>query len=98
MTADQIETVHLIVRKLGHWCEYFILATLIARALNAQTQRQSRLRRTSSAIVIATLYAASDEWHQAFVPSRSASAIDVLIDSFGAVSGTIWFERRRRCR
>ena len=96
VTADQIETVHLIVRKLGHLCEYFILATLIARALDAQTQRQSRLRRTASAIVIATLYAASDEWHQAFVPSRSASAIDVLIDSFGAMCGALWFEWRRR--
>lgn len=93
MTADQIETVHLTVRKLGHWGEYFVLAVLIARALNAQTQRQSQLRRAASAIAIATLYAASDEWHQSFVPSRSASIVDVLIDCFGAIAGALWYTR-----
>ena len=93
MTGDQIEIVHLTVRKLGHWGEYFILTALIARALNAQTPRQSRFRLTASAIAIATLYAASDEWHQSFVPSRSASIVDVLIDSIGAVTGALWYTR-----
>ncbi|MBM2804989.1 MAG: putative rane protein [Deltaproteobacteria bacterium] len=96
MTGDQIEIVHLTVRKLGHWGEYFILAILCVRALHAHPPRQSRLRRTVIAIAIATLYATSDEWHQSFVPSRSASIIDMLIDSFGAICGTLWFERRQR--
>ncbi|MGN6720013.1 MAG: VanZ family protein, partial [Candidatus Binatia bacterium] len=30
-----------------------------------------------------------DEWHQSFVPSRTASVIDVLIDTFGGICG-IW--------
>ena len=33
---------------------------------------------------------ARDEWHQAFVPSRSASAIDVAIDTCGAICGAFW--------
>lgn len=93
MTADQIDTVHLTMRKLGHWSEYFMLAVLIARALNAKPQRQSQLRRTAGAIAIATLYAVSDEWHQSFVPSRSASIVDVLIDSCGAITGALWHTR-----
>lgn len=96
LTADQIETIHLTLRKLGHWGEYFILAILCVRALHAHAPRQSQLRRTASAIAIATLYAASDEWHQYFVPSRSSSIVDVVIDCFGAVCGSIWFERRQR--
>ena len=47
-------------------------------------------------IAIATLYAASDEWHQSFVPSRSASIVDVLIDCVGAMCGAFWFEWHRR--
>jgi len=96
LTGDQIETVHLFMRKLGHWSEYFILAVLIGRSLLAQIPKQSRYRRTASAISIATIYAASDEWHQSFVPSRSASLSDVLIDGFGALCGAFWFEWRRR--
>ena len=96
VSADQIETVHLIIRKLGHWGEYFILAILIIRALHADLPAQSRLRRAAGAIAIATLYAASDEWHQSFVPSRSASIIDVLIDCFGAMCGAFWFAWHRR--
>jgi len=95
-TADQIETIHLIIRKLGHWSEYFILAILCARALRIETPRQSQPRYAASAIAIATLYAASDEWHQSFVPSRSASIVDVLIDCFGAMCGAFWFEWHRR--
>ena len=95
VSADQIETIHLIIRKLGHWGEYFILAILSIRALHADSPAQSRRRRLASAIAIAALYAASDEWHQSFVPSRSASVVDVLIDCFGAMCGAFWFEWRR---
>ena len=98
ISADQIETVHLILRKLGHWGEYFILAMLSIRALHADLPTQTRQRRAASAIAIATLYAASDEWHQSFVPSRSASIVDVLIDCLGATCGAFWFEWRRRGR
>lgn len=41
------------------------------------------------AMCVAALYAATDELHQAFVPSRTGSAIDVLIDSAGAILGVI---------
>jgi VanZ family protein len=96
VTADQIETIHLIIRKLGHWGEYFILAILNIRALHAELPAQSSIRRAASAIAIAAIYAASDEWHQSFVPSRSASVVDVLIDCFGATCGAFWFAWHRR--
>jgi len=45
-------------------------------------------------------YAASDEFHQLFVPSREASVLDVLIDTAGAVFALllIWFIGRWRRR
>jgi VanZ family protein len=93
INPDQIETIHLIMRKLGHWGEYFILAILSIRALHADLPAQLRLRRAAGAIAIATLYAISDEWHQSYVPSRSASIVDVLIDSCGAIAGALWYTR-----
>ena len=96
LAIEQIEPIHEILRKLGHWSEYLILALLLMRALRAQipTRRQRSLLICSW--VLATLYAASDEWHQSFVPSRSASGLDVLIDSFGAICGALWFVRCKK--
>ena len=41
----------------------------------------------AGAILLATLYGLSDEFHQTFVPGRSAEALDVVADSFGATLG-----------
>ena len=35
------------------------------------------------AIVVALAYAVSDEWHQSFVPGRTATPVDVAIDAIG---------------
>jgi VanZ family protein len=45
------------------------------------------------------IYALSDEWHQSFVPSRSASVADVIIDAIAAVCGTLaWCLQNRRTK
>jgi VanZ family protein len=96
ISAAAIEFVVLGIRKLGHWSEYFILAVLLMRALNADFFSEHARRLPFWSIVLTTLYAATDELHQSFVPSRSASVIDVAIDSFGAVCGTLCFHLRNR--
>jgi VanZ family protein len=85
-----IASLHGAVRKLGHFSEYFILARLFGNAWKIQWPRQSGVARCISVIVAATLYAISDEWHQSFVPSRSASTVDVTIDACGAICGALW--------
>ena len=96
ITADQIDAIHLALRKLGHWGEYFILASLLMRALRNQFLSQSRSARWVYCVFLTTLYALSDEWHQSFVPSRTASLADVMIDSLGTICGALWFNGRRR--
>jgi VanZ family protein len=87
--APLIEGIVALIRKLSHWSEYFILAILLMRALKAEISSQPAIRRLIWSIVLATLYAASDEFHQSFVPSRTANPVDVVVDSFGAFCGTL---------
>jgi VanZ family protein len=75
-----------ILRKGAHAFEYAILGILLLRALAAPVP----------AIAAAIAYAISDEIHQAFVPGRHASALDVVIDSAGVVVGVVLYERFSR--
>jgi VanZ family protein len=45
------------------------------------------------AFALATLYAASDEFHQTFVRGRMGSPIDVAIDAIGVVAGIVIWQR-----
>ena len=49
-------------------------------------------------LALAALYAASDEIHQYFVPSREARFGDVLLDTFGAALGLLILWAFGRCR
>ena len=75
------------IRKLAHWGEYFVLAVLLIRALNSRSVGIIPKRRILIVVIFAAVYAAVDEWHQSFVPSRDATTRDVLIDAIGAACG-----------
>jgi VanZ family protein len=90
ITAEQFDTIHLIVRKLAHWSQYFIFSLLLVRALRGPFKSQLELRRAIWILAMVSLYALSDELHQAFVPSRTASLADVTIDSVGGICGILW--------
>ncbi len=79
-----IAAVHLAVRKLGHLTEYGILAVLLWRALRGTFVSKTTWILAGSAFLLAALFAVSDEFHQSFIPSRTASPHDVLIDCIGA--------------
>jgi VanZ family protein len=78
-----IAAVHLVVRKLGHFTEYAILAALLWRALRGTFVVSSLAIVAAGTFLITAGFAASDEFHQSFVMSRTASAHDVLIDCVG---------------
>jgi|SRR5207248_1048405 len=88
ITADAIAKVQFFVRKLAHLTEYAILAALLWRAVYRGTNLKTRMSTVFvTASVVSILIAASDEFHQSFVSSRTASAGDVLIDMIGAIIG-----------
>jgi hypothetical protein len=64
------------VAKGAHLFEYGVLFLLARRVLPGD----------GKALLFCLAYAASDEWHQSFVPGRGPSPVDVLIDGLGALT------------
>jgi VanZ family protein len=80
-----ITTINVVLRKLGHLTEYAILAALLWRALRGTLRSTSTIPLVALAFTASALFAASDEFHQSFVPTRTPSENDVVIDICGAV-------------
>jgi VanZ family protein len=83
ISAQAIAEVQFFVRKLAHLTEYGILAILTFRALRGGAKRVARIA-VAAVIFFAAIVATSDEYHQSFVASRTASPFDVMIDLCGA--------------
>lgn len=93
--------VVLGVRKGAHVTEYAVLALLCWRARRQPIRgpiRPWRWADAAFALALTVAFAASDEWHQSFVPSRHGSRWDVLLDSAGAVLGLLGLWRLGRGR
>jgi VanZ family protein len=80
-----------ILRKLAHIAEYGVLTALLFSALRVHITREGHA--LLIAVLVAVLYAFSDEWHQTFVPGREGSLRDVAIDGLGVVGVSLWFVR-----
>ena len=95
-----LNAIQLGIRKLGHLTEYAILAMLLWRALRSGTRWQMKMSILFLVAALASaIFAASDEFHQSFVPSRTASPNDVMIDICGALIGLLtclMFAARKR--
>lgn len=78
--------------KTGHFIGYAILAACLLRALAGAGWAGVNGGVVWRAWGLSTLYAASDETHQWFVPGRSASLLDLLADALGgaAIVLLIW--------
>jgi VanZ family protein len=92
--ASPFEPVYdLILRKLAHVAVYAVLTLLVYGALRQHMARP--IHAWLLAILIATLYASSDEWHQTFVPGREGTVRDVVIDGVGIVGAWALASRTR---
>lgn len=84
-----LETINTVVRKGSHFCEYALLA--ITLGFHFYIHGFMGMRLFVLSILLSTIYAASDEFHQTFVPGRSGQFRDVMIDTLGAVAGLLFF-------
>lgn len=83
----EIENIQFLIRKLAHFSIYMFLGVqLICCCL---TFKGKCLAKFSISIILALIYACTDEIHQYFVPGRAALITDVFIDTLGAFAGII---------
>jgi VanZ family protein len=90
---EHLLAMHMGIRKAAHVTEYLILALLLVRALRSEGLRGGAL--VATAVLLGVAYAALDETHQAFVPSRTASPGDVAMDAIGVLAGVALAVARR---
>jgi VanZ family protein len=99
MTPETIWQTIVFIRKCGHVTEYAILALLLWRALRSLPSLRTKALMVFGAVLLGcAMFAASDEFHQVFVKSRTPSVRDVVLDVTGAVLGLligVSFARRR---
>jgi VanZ family protein len=83
------------VKKLGHLTGYALLSYSILRGLGRKD-----LPTIALAWFLTVLFGASDELHQAFVPGRQSTLLDVGIDAVGAFLGLLpsLYQRSRKPR
>jgi VanZ family protein len=103
-SSETLSLIHHVIRKCGHFTEYFILSLLLLRAIRAG-RRDFGLRLALIVILVVAGYAALDEFHQLFVPGRGAAVSDVLLDTTGGAAAqllvallVLWRGVRRRQR
>ncbi|MGH9682268.1 MAG: VanZ family protein [Candidatus Acidiferrales bacterium] len=81
-------TMHHVIRKCGHFTEYFILSLLILRSIRAG-RHGVRLTWAFIAIALVAGYASLDEFHQRFVPGRTPAVADVMLDTVGGAAAQV---------
>jgi len=85
---EMLFAIHHLIRKSGHFIEYFIFSLLVLRGMRAG-QKHTRLGSALAAIGVAAVYAGLDEFHQSFVPGRTAAFADVLLDTAGGIAAQV---------
>jgi VanZ family protein len=102
-----VDVANHILRKSGHFCGYGTLALFFRRAWYISLRKswegsRSRLPFSAAALAVFCVFcvASADEIHQSFLPGRTSSIYDVMLDTAGAILFNYLFfvitARRRR--
>jgi VanZ family protein len=98
-SSSTLMHLHYGIRKMGHVFDFLVLSLLLVRAIR-RGRPGWQFNWALGAWAIAACYSMLDELHQAFVPGRSPSLRDVLLDSAAAALGQVifWLYRKRSAR
>ena len=90
IALETVRSIHFAVRKCAHLSEYAVLALLFWRALRGGSAIRAKMSMLLATVLLGCgVVAASDEFHQSFVKSRTPSVRDVLLDIVGALIGLL---------
>jgi len=87
-TSEKTELVNALNKKLrniAHASVYTVLSMLFLNAVHGT--RIKGLKSYLFAFLFCVFYACTDEFHQSFVPGRSAQFFDLVLDCTGAAAG-----------
>ena len=100
MSQEHVDQIHHLFRKCCHLAAYAVLALLLWRALHLSKNHLPPWSwpKVGGTLLLVFIYAATDEFHQYFVPTRTALVSDVFIYSAGGaiVLIALWFFCRWR--
>ncbi|MDR3751298.1 MAG: VanZ family protein [Terracidiphilus sp.] len=80
------EFIHHLIRKSGHFLGYGAIGLAWLRAWWLTLPHSRFLQDALLALFGTALLAATDEYHQSFLPNRTSSPWDVLLDCCGAIT------------
>lgn len=78
--------IHLVARKSGHFIGYGLLGLAWLRAWWMTLPRSLFMVDTLLALLGTAMTASADEFHQTFLPNRTGTPWDVLLDCCGALA------------
>jgi len=84
------EILHVTIKDfLMHPLEFLVLCLLTLRAFRQSGLSFINTRVVFMGVLFCLMYAASDEFHQFFVPGRTAAFVDWIYDSLGILTGVL---------
>jgi len=93
LDRERFSVWHFYLRKSGHVIGYGTLSILLFRAWRATLPAPNHLRWTTRwaniAILGTALVASLDEWHQSFIPSRTGTVHDVVLDTCAGIAAQV---------
>jgi len=86
VSSARWELIHHYIRKSGHFVGYGCMGLAWLRAWWFTLPHSDFLQDAVLALLGTAMVATADEWHQTFLPNRSGSPWDVLLDCCGAIT------------
>lgn len=79
------------LRKVMHASVYFVLAIILMIFINIIQKNKKYFLTFFISLLICFIFACTDEYHQTFVGGRTGQFKDVLIDTSGALAGSLFY-------
>lgn len=99
ISEPSLALAHFFVRKAAHFTEYALLALLAARAFRTSSRAALARRWWLASFILVASVALVDEYHQSFVPARTGTVYDSLLDMSGGATAlacaALWLARRK---
>ena len=93
LSRANFEPIHFYIRKGGHVFGYGLLSVLLFRAwretLPALGNPNWTFRWANISVLGTALVASLDEWHQSYIPSRTGTVRDVILDTCAGVGAQV---------